>query len=119
MGFLSTITIKNDRLHEFKENPAEFARIIFEGIDKANELHKSVSLEGGYLGIQPSRHADDTTVYVHMGNTVFDLHYYGKDFEDLAARSPKVLKKFINEAQWFVTQAKKELKKIESQKDLK
>lgn len=107
MGFLTTITIKNDRLHEFEANPLEFAKTIFEGIVEANRLHKQVSLVGNYIEIEPSRHADDETVYIHTGNTVFNLNSYNDDFKELAAWNPKLAKDFVKRAQRILTQSKK------------
>ena len=102
---------------EFEKDPAAFGQAILDGVNKANYEYKQVSMPigcyGNYIKIHPSRHADDHTVYVHKGNCVFNLHYLSKDFKELAARNPEIAKDFIDEAQWFVTQAKKELKKYE------
>ena len=41
MGYLTTITIYNDALNDFKNDPRAFAIAIFEGIDEANDTCKS------------------------------------------------------------------------------
>lgn len=118
MGFITTITLHNDAMGEFEKDPAAFGAAILKAMERANYSRKEESAPIGsyanYIDAHPSRHADDHTVYVHKGNLVFNLHYLSKDFKDLASRSPETLKNFINEAQWFVTQAKKELKKYEN-----
>ena len=113
MGFLTTITIKNDRLGEFEEKPLEFAKMVFDGINQANYEHKEVSLCGNYLNIQPSRHADDETVYVHTGNGVFNLNPYNNDFKELAQRNPKLALDFVQRAERILKEAKKRLDKKE------
>lgn len=77
MGYLTTITILNDALEKFENHPADFAQAIFDGINRANRDRQEVSVPfhnyGNYINVQPSRHADDTTVYLHHGNGVTNL----------------------------------------------
>lgn len=109
MGYLTTIVIHNDALHSFKKDPANFAEAIFKGIDEANRDHKEtdVGFQGycNYITVHPSRHADDETVYVHTGNTVFQLNEYSEDFKTLAQRDVKLAKDFIRRAQRILTWA--------------
>jgi hypothetical protein len=121
MGYLTTVTIHNDALHAFRENPEAFGKAILEGIDSAsmNNREESVGFKGycNYISVQAPRHADDQTVYVHSGNTVFNLNPYNKEFKELAERNPDVLKSFINTAQFFVTSAKKKLKQTKKENE--
>lgn len=116
MGNLTTIVLHLDALHSFKKNPEEFGQAILDGIDKANDARKQVDMGfksyGNYISVEPSRHADDETVFVHTGNTVFNLNPWNKDFQDLAAQNKSVLEKFIKRAQRIITCARQELKKI-------
>lgn len=116
MGYLTTITIHNDALHSFEKNPQKFGQAILDGIHQANDnrVETAIGFEGycNYINIQPSRHADDETVYVHTGNTVFNLNPYNKDFQILAARNKDIAKSFIQRAQRLVTAAKKALQKL-------
>ncbi len=77
MGYLTTITVYNDAMGAFESDPKHFGERILEGISQANRAHKEVSVGfmgyGNYISIQPSRHADAHTVYLHSGNTVFNL----------------------------------------------
>ncbi len=113
MGFLTTVTIKNDRLHEFNTDRAAFCNALFEAMNQANAEHSAVSVCGGYLTVQPSRHADDHTVFLHSGNTVFDLNGYGEAFEELMASNPKHARELIKRAQFILTTAKRRLMAID------
>lgn len=77
MGYLTTITINNDALGEFKKYPDEFAEAIFNGINLANRHSEEQSIVfkqyGNYISIQPSRHADDECLYLHSGNCVTNI----------------------------------------------
>jgi hypothetical protein len=109
MGYLTTITISNDRLNEFEQNPLEFAKTIFDGIRQANDKQKMANLHGNYIKVQHSRHADDVTVYVHYGNTALNLNPYSKDLEALIENMPIVAIEFIKAAEDIVKRAKKKL----------
>lgn len=114
MGYLTTITIKNDALHEFKKYPEEFAKALFNGMNEANNEHKEISVPFSgycnYIEIQPSRHADATTVYVHYGNTVFNLDAWGDDFLSLVNRDPKIAMEFVKAAESTIKECKKVIK---------
>lgn len=115
MGYLTTITIHNDALHSFEKDPEGFAKAIFEGIHEANRERKetSVGFKGycNYISVQPSRHADDHTLYLHSGNCVSNLNPYNKDFESLTERMPDVAKSFIKRAENIIKMAKDKMKK--------
>ena len=85
MGDLTTITIYNDALDEFKAYPEAFAKALFYGINEANRTRQSVSVQfrdrTGYITVHPSRHSTDSTLYVHSGNCVVEINPYCKDTE--------------------------------------
>lgn len=114
MGYLTTIIIHNDALHSFKEHPEKFAEAIFQGIGWAHNSGKqeSVPFLGycNYISVEPSRHADDTTVYIHSGNGVLNLNPWNEDFSNLIATRPEVAEKYLNRAWEFLKMARKELK---------
>ncbi len=114
MGYLTTITIHNDAFHEFKEHPEQFGNAIIEGIHKAEYHHKEVDVGfnsyANYISVQPPRHADDHTLYIHYGNTVLNLNPWNADFKELVERSPDIAENFVNEAEWIVKEAKKKIK---------
>lgn len=121
MGYLTTITIHNDALHAFKEDATLFGQALFTGINKANGDGKSVHVgfKGycNYITVEPSRHADDETLYLHSGNTVFNLDAYGYDFEELLKRDVKTAKKFVKKAKTLIKQAEDKIKELDAQQD--
>jgi hypothetical protein len=113
MGYLTTIVIHNDAMHSFKQDPKGFGEAILKGIEDANREHREadVGFKGycNYITVHPSRHADDETVYVHTGNTLFQVNECCEDFQELARRDVKLAKDFIRRAQRILTWAKKSL----------
>lgn len=105
MGYLTTITIHNDALHAFEEDPKAFAEAIFKGIEEANRNRKESDVTyknyGGYITVQPSRHADDETVYLHTGNTVFNMNPWCDDFKHLAKRNPELVERWVDKVKDF------------------
>lgn len=107
MGYLTTITIRNDCLDALKKHPQEFADRVYDAC---------TSMEGGSfpLGhycnpveVQRCRHADDHTTYVHMGNTITEVNPFSKDFEQLAERCPEFADRLVR----FLEDEVKRLKK--------
>lgn len=107
MGFLTTITLRNDKLHDMEANPEAFARDLFAAIDKANEHHMAYDLDNRFI-VQPSRHADDHAIFVHKGNSVLDIT--GRRMDKVTKELPEVAKEYVDTAQSIVTWAKKRLK---------
>lgn len=121
MGYLTTITIYNDAQHKFKQYPMEFGQSILNGIDQAQLECREVSVPfrgyGNYISVQPPRHADDTTVYVHCGNAVMNMNPWGKEFQAMVSTCPDYVRKSIKIAEDMIKEAKRKLK--ESQKNQK
>ena len=115
MGYLTTITIYNDALHVFEEHPKEFAEAIFDGIKTANRNRTAATVpffnHGNYMEVQPSRHADDFTVYVHTGNCVSNLNLYDEEFKSFAQSSPKIAERFVDDAIAHLKKIKANFKK--------
>lgn len=84
MGFLTTITIRNDALDIFQKYPKEFAEAIFKGINEANKSGKETDVGFknycNYIMVHPSRHADNETLYLHAGNGVSQIDVSSKRF---------------------------------------
>lgn len=120
MGYLTSVTLHNDALHAFQQDPELFAKAVFEAIDKANGSRKEedAGFKGycNYISAHPSRHADDVTIYVHYGNCVFNLNPYCQDFKRLLDR-PEILEPYVAQAEWFAKEARKKLN--EAKKKLK
>lgn len=121
MGYLTTITIYNDALDTFEKHPKEFAEAVFEGIRNASRVHKKVSVGfkgyANYISVQPSFHADEHQLYLHSGNTVFNLNPWRDDMAELIERSPDLAQEMITRAQKMLTEAKKKVKVVKSKRN--
>ena len=110
MGYLTTFTIHNDALGAFEKNPKGFAEALFKGMQQASMEHKAVSVPfdsyANYITVEPSRHADDHTIFVHRGNTVVNLNPWNEDFKELVARNPEVALDYIKTAELLIKEAK-------------
>jgi hypothetical protein len=104
MGYLTTITIYNDHLGEFKEDPKQFGEDILGLIDEAFHAGRAVSKND--IIVQPSRHADDTVIYLHWGNTVTNISPTCKENEELITRMPNVYIKKVKAAEKLFKWAK-------------
>jgi hypothetical protein len=120
MGFLTTVILHNDANHAFEKDPKAFGEAILSGMDQANYQHKQVDVGFGpycnYISVEPSRHADDTTVYLHYGNTVTNLNAYNEDFKSLMERNPELAQKFLNKAKDIIKTSQKKLNEIKKSK---
>jgi hypothetical protein len=112
MGFLRTVTLYNDRWHQYeiRANPEEFIRVLTESMDRVDKTHSPDRITS-YLRVQTSRHADDHTVFVHRGNTVIDIGHRSFD-----ALSPDIQRNYLKTAQEIVTWRKKRLKESASKR---
>ena len=104
MGYITTISIHNDGADQLEKHPEELAK-------KLSKACSGIQLNCGYnydsvgnhcnlLTLQKPRHADDTTLYLHWGNTVVDADN---------AKSERVIDAFISEMK-YQTKRLKELK---------
>lgn len=106
MGFLTTITFRNDSASTLRKHPEVVSEGIYlaQGGDKFNGLKTfPVGSDANPVIIQKPRHADDTTLYMHAGNTVVDV---------LEADSDWAIDTFISEMEYHL----KRLKKLKADK---
>ena len=77
MGYLTTITIYNDGCDQIIKNKEKVADILYNACsgEYNNNSYRTVGLgnHANLFTIQKPRHADDTTLYLHSGNTVIDV----------------------------------------------
>jgi hypothetical protein len=116
MGYLTTFTVYNDFAHDIKKDPKQFGEKVYEHICEMET--GDVSLEiGNYCATvaigQHSRHADDLTIYVHMGNCVTEVNPYSRSFQELVNKNPQFADKLIN----FIEAELEELKKFKQTKN--
>ena len=77
MGYLTTITIYNDGCDQIIKNKEKVADILYNACsgEYNNNSYRTVGLgnHANLFTVQRPRHADDTTLYLHSGNTVIDV----------------------------------------------
>jgi hypothetical protein len=102
-------------MSEFKKDPKGFAEAIFNGISQANYSRQDTPVpfdnHANYIHVQPSRHADDETVYLHSGNSVTNINYYSPDFENLVQRNPEWAIEIVDRAMQHLKDVKAQIKK--------
>ena len=76
MGYLTTVTIYHDNLHDIEDNKEEFIDELVKTILNGNGGEIGIGSSCNVAKVQKQRHADDWTIYVHAGNTVVELNPY-------------------------------------------
>lgn len=114
MGFLTQVVLHIDALHAFRADPKAFGEAILDGIDKAEESGKQESVGfknyGGYIGVEPMRHADHNALFISSGNCMHVIGDFEKDWQDLLKNNPEFAEKIVKQAGQILKQAKKSLK---------
>jgi len=112
MGYLTTITIRNDALQTIQDNADVFMEklLCFCGSwgSLGREEYFGVGNHGNPVVLQTPRHADSCTIYVHMGNTVVEMNPYSEHTEEMLARSPD----FFDRVLKFMESEVRELKAL-------
>ena len=77
MGYLTTITFRNDSYSDFKHNPKDLHKLVLDALEGEQLLKgrdtQPIGSSANPVVIQKPRHADDRTIYMHAGNNVYDL----------------------------------------------
>lgn len=72
MGFMTDISILNDRWDEIRKNPAEFVEQIFQSNWGGSDLYGHYVI--GQTTVAKTHHADDIRVYFSGRNSFFDAY---------------------------------------------
>ena len=115
MGYLTTLTIYNDGLDQIKKNPEQFVEGLLNAA-RAIPAESSVLPVGSFgnlVKVQKTRHADDCTVYVHMGNTVCEMNAYSEETLKTMMQATNFFKKMLAEMKNQVKMLSKQLKEYE------
>ena len=112
MGYLTTVTVYNDGLHLLRGHSQDFCEKLYNAACKQEQTNFGVGYFANFASVQRSRHADDHTIYVHMGNTVTEVSPYSQQFKKIANHHPEFAKRLVQ----FLEQELEDLKKmVESQ----
>ncbi len=115
MGYLTTLTIRNDYLQRIVDNPRTVIDAIHQHCAGGRETctvdartGQRMKYGGGEIQMFQPRHADETMLYVHYGNTVTEFRPYRDDFGTSFDKS------LIKEIEQLLKIAKKKIKENES-----
>lgn len=103
MGYLTTITIRNDALDQIERNPEEFVENLMDAIWEKEAREIRCGNHGNAAIVQKSRHADDWAIYVHAGNTVTHVSAWDEKSEHFAKVNPQFFKGMVD---YLLDQAK-------------
>lgn len=118
MGYLTTLTIYNDGIHLIKEKAQEFADRVYDAaVTPGPPTDIGLGFFGNLVRVQKPRHADDHTVYVHMGNAVCEMSAYSEDALKTMIRSPEFFEKMLNEMERQCKMLKRQLKEYKEEKN--
>ena len=95
MGFLTTVTIRNDDLGFIEDNPEEFMENLLNAIRENTKQEIPCGPSCNAAIVQEPRHADDWAIYVHAGNTVTHMSAFSRDAERFAEINPEFFKGMI------------------------
>lgn len=118
MGYLTTITLLNDASDQYDKHPDRLVEIVHDAITNHKCIRNGGKSYEEHIGnhcnaitVQRSRHADDHTTYVHMGNCVTEMSPWSADTKDLMERLPDVFDQYVS----YMDQQVKALKKMKKE----
>jgi len=96
MGYLTTVTVYNDGLDLLKKHPQDFCEKLYNAACKQKQVDFGIGYFANFANVQRSRHADDPTTYVHIGNTVTEVNPYSPEFKNLVNHHPEFAEKLVS-----------------------
>lgn len=107
MGYLTTVTLYNDGLDLLKSHPEDFCKKLYSASLRGHETDFGIGYFANFAHVQSSRHADDHTIYVHMGNCVTEVNPFSRDFKNIVERNPEFAKQLVDFIEQDLTWLKK------------
>ena len=101
MGLLTTITIYNDDCDKILKNKKEFAEDVYMCCVDGRFKSKQFNI----INQQP-KHADNTSLYIHIGNTFIEINPYSDKFLNLKNTNPEFYKEIIKEINKIIKKIK-------------
>lgn len=109
MGYLTTLTFRNDSYSDIKKNKNRLHKIVLDAMNgiqiRQGRDYDNIGSSANGVIIQKPRHADDHTLYIHAGNTVIDVY---------EAESERVIETFIKEMEYHLKRLKEKNKNIKN-----
>lgn len=111
MGYLTTITFRNDAADDLRKHPNDVSELIHNaqiGVQKdSGRDYDPIGSHVNPVIIQKPRHADDHTLYLHAGNTVIDVAEADTEWS---------INTFIAEIKWRLKELEAKKKKLKETK---
>jgi hypothetical protein len=118
MGNLTTLTIYNDGIDLIPKHAQEFADALYAASQSlTGPADIAVGNFCNLVRVQKPRHADETTTYVHMGNTLCEMSPWSKETKRIMRESPKFFEKMLVFMGAQVKELRAEFKKIQEEKE--
>lgn len=117
MGFLTTVTIRNDRLHEYEQDPKQLGLDILKGMEQA-QLNYRTNKQCSRIIVQPSFHADNHQIFLHWGNSVTNVTAYGNDLKHIYQTSPDIAEELVKKLNSMARESREYLRKLRDEKKL-
>lgn len=118
MGFNTVAFFSNDAADLFEKHPKETIDNLLDGMNGGRKSYKGSYGVGNHanpMKVMKTRHADDSTVYVFMGNTLCEMQTYNEETENLMRNHPEFFKQMLNKMQQNATSLKKKFKEIQNE----
>jgi hypothetical protein len=115
MGNLTTLTIYNDGIDLIPQHAQEFADALY-AVSRACPATPAtigVGNFGNLVKVQPVRHADVHTAYVHMGNTVCEMSTWSRETARIMREHPQFFEKMLKFMRAQVKELSAEFKRIQ------
>jgi hypothetical protein len=110
MGYLTTVTICNDGLSLLKSDPVDFCSKLYYAAISQEVQDLGVGSFCNFANVQKTRHADDHTTYVHMGNCVTEVSAHSEEFKRLLSQHPDFAAALVGHLEREVKDLKKMIK---------
>ena len=89
MGNLTTFTVYTDGISEILKGQEAFCKKLYDHALSGEPGTFGHGDHANLVKVQRLRHADDHTMYVHMGNTVTEMNPYSLETQELMQEHPE------------------------------
>lgn len=118
MGCLTTFTIYNDGIDRIRDNAQDLADKLYEAASAGRTTdYIGIGSFCNLVKVQKPRHADDHTVYVHMGNTVCEMSAYSEETLKTMMQSTDFFEKMLDEMARQCRMLRKQLKEYKEERN--
>lgn len=116
MGYLTTFTIYNDGIDLIKKDSDKFCEKLYQAACSQQVKNIGHGCFANLVQVQKTRHADDHTVYVHMGNCVTEMNAWSKETQSLMKSHPDFFSAMLRFMEIEVKELRKKFKEMKENK---